>query len=104
MVVEGYAAFAQRDDARKPTRDLHVVQVDQEGRALTVQVLERIQDTLGRNRVHGGEGFVGQDHVRPLHQQPRDGHPLLLANREVRRPHAGLVPKPNLFQRCPGSL
>ncbi len=85
------ASLAQRHDAGEASCNLHVVQVHQERCALTVQLQERPQDLLGRHRVYGGEGLVGQNEVGVLHQEPCHGDPLLLPPGEVGGTGAGLL-------------
>src|SRR3954471_10154436 len=66
--IEGDSTFSQRHDAREPAGQLYVVQVDQERRALAVEVQQRLEDALGGDWVHRGEWLVGEDEIGTLHE------------------------------------
>ncbi|MNL59835.1 hypothetical protein D3C87_1835930 [compost metagenome] len=49
-------------------------------------------------RVQAGNGFVGQNHARPLRQRTRNAHALALAARQGVRAGLGLVRQVNTHQ------
>ena len=50
---------------------------------LPLQVLEQIDDLRLHRDIQGGDGLVGQDHLRVQHQRPSDADPLPLSAAET---------------------
>jgi hypothetical protein len=65
---------------------VEVVQAHHQGApvagGLLQQPAEQAHHVLGPRRVQAGDRFVGQHQLRVLHQEPGQGHPLLLASGE----------------------
>src|SRR5215211_4040128 len=99
----GEAAVAEGDLAAEPGRDPGVVG-DHHHRhpALAVEAGQQFQDLLARARVEVAGGLVGQQHGRVADQGPGDGHPLLLAPRELGGPVLEPVPEPDRGQGLGG--
>ena len=91
--IEHEVAAAQAHDAlRVDTGKVEEVEVDDGGDAeLAVDALKVAHDDVGRGRVERGHGLVGQDDAGLLGERTSDADALLLAARQVRGTHVGLL-------------
>jgi len=75
------------DDLVSPSERRVVVRDEEQGFAFLPADGEKgLQDLPGRVDIQAGAGFIRKDQRRAVGQGPRDGHPLLLASREVLGP------------------
>jgi hypothetical protein len=72
--------------------------------ALVGQLLEQFEDRLRRAAVQVARRLVGDDQRRVIGQGASDGHPLLLAAGDGRRPLARLLGHAHSFQQAHGPL
>ena len=85
--------------------DGRVVADEQQARAdLLAQLADQGQHLLGGLRVERPGRLVGQHDLRAVGQCPGDGHPLLLADAELRRLVVQPVGQPDLPEQVPGPL
>ena len=99
--VEDERAVAERDDALEVAqRELRRVQRGDE-RALTLagDAHEQADGVLGAGGVDRGDGLVGDDRARVLHEQARERAALLLAAREPRGALVNLARDADLLER-----
>ena len=65
---------------------------------LLVELLERTKNRVRQNRVKAGNGFIGEDYGRRLHQGAGDANTLLLPAAKFIGAVTGLVPDPDAHQ------
>ncbi len=83
LVFEDPAFVHEDDPCRDPMGKTHLMGDHDHGHAFAGQVRHHIEDLVDHLRVQGGGGFV-KEHDLGLHGQgPGNGHPLLLAAREL---------------------
>ncbi len=99
-----HAAVLQVDPPVGALPHLFIVGHHQDGVSLFVQLFQNPHDDLFVGRVQVSRGLVGQDDLRLVDQGPRDGHPLLLASRQLRRQMLRPVPQTYLVERPPRFL
>ena len=63
-----------------------------------MELVEQGHDLTGRHRVEVARRLVGQDQVGVGHECACDGHPLLLATRELARAVVDAVAEPDAVQ------
>ena len=103
--VEGeeLAVIHDPDAIRERRRLVHVVRGQDERHALVAKLAEAVPDEELRRRVEPGGGLVEEEHLRRVHQRPRDHHPLRLAAREQVGLLVGPVEQAELLEQlvCP---
>ena len=67
-----------------PRGHVPVVGYHDHGVAAFRQLLEQGKDLVTLRGIQRPRGFVRQDHLRVVHQRPRDGDALLFASRQLR--------------------
>jgi hypothetical protein len=65
---------------------------------LLLDALQFAAHAAAQIRIEGGQRFIQQQRRRGVHQCPCQGHPLLLASRELMRPLLCMVPQTHHFQ------
>src|SRR4030042_3323229 len=81
-----------------------VVSGDQEGLALSAQVVEEVEEVVLAGGVHAGEGLVEKEDAGLLGQRTGDEHPPLLAAGQLADLAAGQVDQAHLLQALLGDL
>src|SRR5262245_9651936 len=77
------APVLQPDDSPRHGGDVPLVGDDNDGDSAGVHLLEQLHDLdRGLGVEHAGR-LVRQEDLRPPHERPRNGHPLLLAARQL---------------------
>src|SRR6476619_730689 len=91
-----HAAVGEEDDPVGVARGTWVVGHHDDGLAEGVDALaEEPEDLRPRGRVEVSGGLVGEDDLRPAHQRPGAGDPLLLAAGQLARPVREPVAQPD---------
>ena len=92
------------NDAVRLGRKLVIMSHDDEGRpARAVQLTQQCEKRITSMRIEVAGRLIGQHQVRPLHQGPRDGDPLLLAAGQFARLVVQALAQPHLFQKLRAS-
>jgi hypothetical protein len=93
--LDDYSAVHEDHPIRDPAREAHLVRNHHHGHSGLREVGHNSEHTLDELRIQRRRHFVEEHHFGIHCQRPRNGHPLLLAARELRRPVIGLVGQPN---------
>ena len=99
-VVEN-VPLAQGDDAFAVAQGvIHLMQRDDHGDAVVlIDVAQGVHHDAGGFRVQRGDGFIGQNHLRLLHQRAGNRHTLLLSAGEGGNALMGKMHHANAGQR-----
>ena len=73
--------------------------IDDDRRAVAVELLEQLQDRDARGAVEVAGRLVGEHDRRPPHERARDRHPLAFAAGELRRPERRAVREADAVER-----
>lgn len=92
-VVADDLAVADLDDPFGAGGDARIMGDDDDRAPLRVEFVEDAEHLLTAGRVQRTGRFVGEDHLRPVHEGARDGNALLLTARELVRAVLHLVRK-----------
>src|SRR5512145_2572368 len=92
-----------RDDAAAVLGDVVLVSDEHDGKAvLAVETLEQLHDLDARPAVEVARGLVGENDLGVVDERAGDGHPLLLASRELARRVVGAGTEADLIEQSRG--
>src|SRR5229473_1267065 len=96
-------SVGQRDAASRPVCHLRGVGDQDDGRALSIELLEQEQNFVAGLAVQRSGRLVGEDQGRVVDQSAGDAHPLLLPAGKLARPVLRPISKADAIQRGEGA-
>src|SRR5262245_52753888 len=103
-LVSRHPPIAEAQDSPCVARHVWLVGHDDDGDAITVQVLEQGHDLHAGPRVEGASGLVGQDEYGLIDEGAGDGDALLLTAGELSGVMMLAIRQPDRRQLCLGAL